>query len=144
MTAPKHGRPPSTRVRLVVSLLAATVAILAPLAWLWQSSLVGKSYSVMGMGYLDYGGGPVGGHDHGSQARSITDLVVDPARKADVRVDLVAEQQNLNIGGRVCARLHPERHLTWPDDHRTPGPAGRGASAQRLCQGRHHVALARI
>ena len=44
----------------------ATLAILAPLAWLWQSSLVGKSYSVMGMGYLDYGGGPVGGHDHGS------------------------------------------------------------------------------
>ncbi len=90
----------STRVRLVVAVLAA-LAILAPLAWLWQSSLVAKSYSVMGMGYLDYGGGPVGGHDHGAQARSISDLVVDPARKADVRVDLVAEQQNLNIGGRT-------------------------------------------
>ena len=47
----------STRVRLVVAVLAA-LAILAPLAWLWQSSLVAKSYSVMGMGYLDYGGGP--------------------------------------------------------------------------------------
>ena len=55
----------STRVRLVVSVLA-TIVILAPLAWLWQSSLVGKSYSVMGMGTLDYGGGPVVGHDHGS------------------------------------------------------------------------------
>ena len=32
--------------------------------------------------------------------RSITDFVVDDARKADVRVDLVAEQQNLTIGGR--------------------------------------------
>src|SRR5215213_7166427 len=88
----------STRVRLVVSVLA-TVVILAPLAWLWQSSLVGSSYSVMSMGTLDYGGGPVG-HGHGSTNRSITDFVVDDSRKADVRVDLVAEQQNLTIGGR--------------------------------------------
>ena len=42
----------STRVRLIVA-LAATLVILAPIAWLWQSSLVGNSYSVMGMGYLD-------------------------------------------------------------------------------------------
>jgi FtsP/CotA-like multicopper oxidase with cupredoxin domain len=89
----------STRVRLVVAAIA-TLAVLAPLAWLWQSSLVGKSYSVMGMGYLDYGGGPVGGHDHGSPARSVSDIVVDPARKADLRVDLVAAQENLAIGGR--------------------------------------------
>jgi FtsP/CotA-like multicopper oxidase with cupredoxin domain len=92
----------STRVRLVVSIVA-TVVILAPLAWLWQSSLVGSSYSVMGMGTLDYGGGPVDGHSHGSTDRSITDLVGDSARKADVRVDLVAEQQNLAIGGRSVA-----------------------------------------
>ena len=52
----------STRGRLIVALIA-TVALLAPLAWLWQSSLVAKSYSVMGMGYLDYGGGPADGHD---------------------------------------------------------------------------------
>ena len=70
----------STRVRLIVA-LAATLVILAPIAWLWQSSLVGNSYSVMGMGYLDYGGGPSGGHDHGSHARSVNDLVVDPAAK---------------------------------------------------------------
>jgi FtsP/CotA-like multicopper oxidase with cupredoxin domain len=92
----------STRVRLVVSIVA-TVVILAPLAWLWQSSLVGSSYSVMGMGTLDYGGGPVDGHSHGSTDRSITDLVGDSARKADVRLDLVAEQQNLAIGGRSVA-----------------------------------------
>jgi FtsP/CotA-like multicopper oxidase with cupredoxin domain len=89
----------STRVRLLVAVLA-TVVILAPLAWLWQSSLVGKSYSVTGMGTLDYGGGPVAGHGHGLTDHSITGLVVDDARKADVRVDLVAEQQNLTIGGR--------------------------------------------
>jgi FtsP/CotA-like multicopper oxidase with cupredoxin domain len=89
----------STRVRLIVSVLA-TVAILAPLAWLWQSSLVGNSYSVMAMGTLDYGGGPVADHDHGSTDRSITDFVVHDARRADLRVDLVAEEQNLTIGGR--------------------------------------------
>jgi FtsP/CotA-like multicopper oxidase with cupredoxin domain len=89
----------SARVRLIVSLVAA-LAILAPLAWLWQASLVPNSYSVMGMGYRDYGGGLVASHDHESTARSINDIVVDPARKADVRVDLVAEQQNLSIGGR--------------------------------------------
>jgi len=91
---------PSARVRLVISVLAA-LAILVPLAWLWQASLVGKSYSVMTMGYLDSGGGPAVGHDHGSTARSIPDIKVDDSRKADVRVDLVAEQQNLNIGGRA-------------------------------------------
>ena len=92
------GRP-SRRVRLIVAIVAA-LAILAPLVWLWQSSLVPSSYSVAGMGDLDYGGGLVGDHDHASTARSINDIVVDPARKADVRVDLVAEQQNLSIGGR--------------------------------------------
>jgi FtsP/CotA-like multicopper oxidase with cupredoxin domain len=92
------GRP-SRRVRLIVAIVAA-LAILAPLVWLWQSSLVPSSYSVTGMGDLDYGGGLVGDHDHASTARSINDIVVDPARKADVRVDLVAEQQNLSIGGR--------------------------------------------
>jgi FtsP/CotA-like multicopper oxidase with cupredoxin domain len=92
----------STRTRLVVSMVA-TVVILAPLAWLWQSSLVGSSYSVMGMGTLDYGGGAVDGHGHGSADRSITDLVGDSTRKADVRVNLVAEQQNLAIGGRSVA-----------------------------------------
>ena len=89
----------STRVRLVVSVAAALV-ILVPLAWLWQASLVGKSYSVTDMGYLDYGGGPAGSHDHGPQGRSVSDIVVSDARKADVRVDLVAAQQNLNIGSR--------------------------------------------
>src|SRR4030095_8589476 len=90
----------SARVRLIVS-LGAALAILAPLAWLWQASLGPNSYSVVGLGGLDYGAGLVASHDHESTARSINDIVVDPARKADVRVDLVAEQQNLSIGGRA-------------------------------------------
>ena len=48
--------------------MVATLAILATLGWFWFSSLVPSTYSVMGMGYADFGGGPVaGGHaDHGS------------------------------------------------------------------------------
>jgi FtsP/CotA-like multicopper oxidase with cupredoxin domain len=55
------------------------------------------------MGYHDYGGGPAVDHDHTSAAVSITDLTVDPARKADLVVDLVAEQMNLSVGGKSVA-----------------------------------------
>ena len=93
----------------------ATLAIVAPLAWMWQASRLPAAYSVMDMGYLDYGGGAqpdpsVGGHGghgegsghdhHSGPARSITDLVADPTRPADVRVDLVTRQEVLIIGGR--------------------------------------------
>ena len=125
----------------MVSVLA-TVVILAPLAWLWQSSLVGKSYSVMGMGTLDYGGGPVAGHAHGATDRSITDFVVDDARKADLRVDLVAEAEPHHrrpIGpGYTVNGTSPGPTIT------APGPTGRSAPPERLGEGRDHLALARI
>ena len=67
-------------------------------------------YSVMDMGYPEYGGGAApdagGGHGgrqghahHSEPSRLVTDLVVDPARPADVRVDLVTRQQTLTVGG---------------------------------------------
>ena len=105
------------KLRVALPVLA-TIAIVAPLAWMWQASRMPAAYSVMEMGYLDYGGGAqlnpgVGehsgrgqgnGHDHHSgPARSITDLVADPSRPADVRVDLVTRQQELSIGGRSVA-----------------------------------------
>jgi FtsP/CotA-like multicopper oxidase with cupredoxin domain len=87
--------------------IVATLAIVAPLAWMWQASRMPAAYSVMEMGYLDYGGGIHGeanGHSHHSgPARSITDLVADPTRPADVRVDLVTRQEVLTIGGRSVA-----------------------------------------
>ena len=103
---------PGTRKRLKVLLpILATVAIVAPLAWLWQASLLPKSYSVMDMGYPDYGGGPGNepnagvGHDHAgsSGTRSVVDFTADAARQADVRIDLVAAQANLMIGGKSIA-----------------------------------------
>jgi len=105
------------KLRVALPVLA-TVAIVAPLAWMWQASRMPAAYSVMEMGYLDYGGGAqlnpgVGGHSghgqgnghdhHSGPARSITDLVADPSRPADVRVDLVTRQQELSIGGRSVA-----------------------------------------
>jgi len=112
MGAARIRRP--LRVTLPV---LATVAIVLPLAWMWQASRMPGAYSVMDMGYLDYGstglnpgaGGHSGhgegnGHDHYSgPVRSITDLVADPARPADVRVDLVTRQEVLTIGGRSIA-----------------------------------------
>ena len=84
--------------------ILATVAIIAPLAWLWQASRMPAVYSVMEMGYHDYGGGArsdPGTGEHGSHGqgngnrhhpaspRLVTDMVADPARPADVRVELV-------------------------------------------------------
>ena len=101
-----------TRRRLKILLpIVATVAIVAPLAWLWQASLLPKSYSVMTMGYSDFGGGPGNepaasdGHDHAGSpgTRSVVDFTADAARQADVRVDLVAAQADLVIGGKSIA-----------------------------------------
>jgi FtsP/CotA-like multicopper oxidase with cupredoxin domain len=98
-------------LKIVLPILA-TVAIVAPLGWMWQTSRVPGTYSVMNMGYPDYGGGHVsdsssGGemqghvHNHHSlPSRMITDLIVNPARPADVRVDLVTRQEMLTVGGR--------------------------------------------
>jgi FtsP/CotA-like multicopper oxidase with cupredoxin domain len=106
---------PSRHAARVALPILATIAIVAPLAWMWQASRMPAAYSVMEMGYLDYGNGvqsepSVAGHGdanghghHSGPARSITDLVADPARAADVRVDLVTRQEVLTIGGRSIA-----------------------------------------
>jgi FtsP/CotA-like multicopper oxidase with cupredoxin domain len=102
-----------SRIPKVILPILGTVAIVAPLAWLWQASRVPSVYSVMDMGYPDYGvgapaaasGGGHGGHMQGSMPddpvsrRLVTDMVADPARPADVRVDLVTRQQTLTIAG---------------------------------------------
>ena len=114
MSSPARIRRP---LRLVLPVLA-TVALVAPLAWMWQASRMPGVYSVMEMGYLDHGGGVqpepnVAGHGshgeangpghHSGPGRLITDLVADPARPADVRVELVTRQEVLTIGGRSIA-----------------------------------------
>lgn len=86
--------------------ILATLALLAPVAYLWQTSLVPNRFGVPDMGYADYGAGPgahdaESGHDHGAPGSvSVDSLVADPARTADVQVDLVAAAATLDIGGR--------------------------------------------
>jgi FtsP/CotA-like multicopper oxidase with cupredoxin domain len=121
----------------VVLPMLATVAIIAPLGWLWQASRVPGVYSVMDMGYLDYGGGAMpdaggegahGGHmqghvhGHSSQpARMITDLVTDPARPADVRVDLVTRQETLTVGSRLFSGFTVNGTSPGPEIRATQG-----------------------
>lgn len=81
------------RVRLVVALVA-TAALLGPLIWLWQNSLLPSAYNIMSMGYVDAGGGPPA-HGHGGVA--VTQLRVDPARKADVAVTLTARKGSFRL-----------------------------------------------
>ncbi|NUW33392.1 multicopper oxidase family protein [Nonomuraea sp. SMC257] len=111
------------RLRLAVA-GAATIAVLGPLVWLWQDSLMPAAYSVMDMGYADYGGGPsprppshATGSGHGSHlttaaqghtehtghtghtatARSVTSLTADRDRTADVALTLVARAQRFRL-----------------------------------------------
>lgn len=96
------------RIRLVVA-GAAAVAVLAPFAWLWAGSVVPPTYSVMGMGYADYGGGPaVGSHaahdDHawvGAPRRpgdvSVAELTGPRTGRPDVDVTLVARHGTVRL-----------------------------------------------
>ena len=97
-----------SRLRVLLACLA-TLAIVVPLAWMWQASRTPSTYSVMDMGYADYGGGPRGsmsGHAHGDPGGgtavggppvSVADLTVDPDTPADVTVDLVAEKGRFTL-----------------------------------------------
>jgi FtsP/CotA-like multicopper oxidase with cupredoxin domain len=119
-------------LRVVLPILA-TVAILAPLGWMWQASRVPGAYSVMDMGYLDYGGGaapdPSGGRHlqghvhshHSAAARLVTDMIAEPARPADVRVNLVTRQQMLSVGGRSISGFTVNGTSPGPEIRATQG-----------------------
>ena len=132
--------------------ILATVAILAPLAWMWQNSRMPAAYSVMDMGYLDYGGGPApdpslaghAGHDTEQHARPDGHR---PGRRPEAsgrRAGRAGDRGAQSAHrGPVGRRLHRQRQLTRSDDQGPPGPAGRGAPAQRVRPGRGGHALAR-
>jgi FtsP/CotA-like multicopper oxidase with cupredoxin domain len=74
---------------------AATAAVVLPLGWLWQASLLPDSYDMADMGYADWGGGPVpeGGHDHhGGHGTAVADLTADRDRPADVTATLTVRE----------------------------------------------------
>ncbi len=73
--------------------LAGTFAILLPLGWMWQSSLLPDSYDMAEMGYVDWGGGPVDEHHGMGHGTPVKDLVADPDRPADVRETLTVQSR---------------------------------------------------
>jgi len=83
------------RLRLAVA-CAAAVAVLAPIGWFWQDSLLPDRYSAMELGRTDLGGGPDTHHGHG---REVTTLTADPDRPADVSVTLTARQERFRLAG---------------------------------------------
>ncbi len=83
------------RTRLLLACLA-TLAVVAPLVFFWQQSRMPSTYSVMDMGYLDYGGGSHVGH-HMAGGMSVADLTARTGRPADRVVDLVARAGTVTL-----------------------------------------------
>ncbi|MCU1517679.1 MAG: copper oxidase [Pseudarthrobacter sp.] len=103
------SRPDLVR-RIAAAVAVASVLGLGTLAW--SSTLLGE-YSVM-----DMGGGNTG-HAHasgtGAGTVSVAELIADPVRRPDVRVELVARRQAIEILGG-----HPVEGYTV--NGRSPGP----------------------
>ena len=98
-----------TSTRVVVS-VAAALAVLGPIGYFWQDSLVPSSYDVMSMGYPDGGGGHAA---HQTGSLSVADLK-GPSGPADVSVTLTARRE--------------KGLLTL--NHTTPGPEIRAKQGQ--------------
>ena len=72
--------------------VAATLAIVLPLGWMWQSSLLPDTYDMTEMGYADWGGGPVDEHHGMGHGTPVKDLVADPTRTADAQETLTVRR----------------------------------------------------
>lgn len=93
-----------SRWRLVAA-GAATAAIIGPIGYLWESSLLPGAYSATSIGYADSGGGPAHG-THGG-GRPVSEFTVAAGRRADVSMTMTARFE----GGRYTL------------NGTTPGPA---------------------
>ncbi|MDG4824137.1 multicopper oxidase family protein [Asanoa sp. WMMD1127] len=95
--------------------IGLSVVLLGTLGYLWWDSRLPSSYSVMDMGYADYGGGavPVGGHQHagGTSVASLT----GPAGPAAVTVSLTARKEAFTLASG-------ERVDGFTLNHSSPGP----------------------
>ena len=71
-----------SHLRTAIACLGA-LAIVVPLGWMWQASLLPSSYDVATMGYVDLGGGPsMAGMD--MPGTPVADLVADSSGQPDV------------------------------------------------------------
>ena len=100
-TAQPAGRPRRRLRALIAS--AVALAILVPLGWMWWTSLVPDTYSVMDMGVVDLGGGP-GEHDHARDGRcrgpgGRRHAHRSATGEADFALTLTAEVAQVQLGG---------------------------------------------
>ena len=152
-----RGTSTSSRRRLLVS-VAATLAILAGLGWLWAASLLPASYAATDMGIMDAGEGTAadsGRVDHpghaghgaatgGRTAHDVASLVERRSGRADVSVTLTARLERITLeDGLSLHGLHPERCNAWAHHPGSAGRSGGGQTGERLRARRNDLALAR-
>ncbi|MGA9308833.1 MAG: hypothetical protein WBV74_00480 [Pseudonocardiaceae bacterium] len=89
--------------RRMLRAVVAAFAILGPIGWLWETSLLPATYSITNMGYADYGGGQsssMGGMP--MAGRSVAPLTEARSGPADVNFTLIARKQKFRlVSGRV-------------------------------------------
>ncbi|HEX5199124.1 MAG TPA: multicopper oxidase family protein [Actinoplanes sp.] len=73
--------------------VGATVAILGPLGYFWQQSLIPSTYDMASMGFPDYGGGQQAGHAHGAGGLDVATLKGPSTGDPDVTVTLTARAE---------------------------------------------------
>ena len=116
--APAAAVSPARRKRRRRTLLAVgavvLIAVSATLAYFWKQSLLPDTYSVMDMGYHDYGGGEVpesmmgmddSSHqmshmDHGGMGEPVSvETLTGPSGQPDESVTLTAREGDVELGG---------------------------------------------
>ena len=110
----------AARLRLLAA-VAATVAIVVPLGYLWWTSRIPSSFSMMSMGYRVDGGGPAGPMrmSGGSMAGGIdvATLTGPTTGTPDVDLTLTARQEPVRLrNGHVVQNAYTLNHTS-------PGPA---------------------
>ena len=71
---------------------AGTAALVLPLGWFWQVSLLPDTYDLASMGSADWGGGSQGGHGH--QGVPVAELTADPDAAPDVEQTLTVREED--------------------------------------------------
>ncbi|MFC7279462.1 multicopper oxidase family protein [Paractinoplanes rhizophilus] len=69
------------------------MAILGPLGYFWQQSLIPSTYDMASMGFPDYGGGQQAGHAHGAGGLDVATLKGPSTGDPDVTVTLTARAE---------------------------------------------------
>ena len=130
---------PRRTLRVVLPILA-TAAIVVPLTWMWLASRMPSAYSVMSMGYPDYGGvqpsfaeHPEHQSGHGSTpSRSITELIVSD------RLHVMTRRVITSVSGSSSAAGPCAASSCTMGGGRTRQPGGSAAAEREQVAGPLH------